>query len=584
MVLPEEPNPVLSGGQRETLEGLEGINVSVIRVDAVVQTEPGDPSSEQVVVVDTTHHQIQLVGDLKNLAPRQIAFFNVPAGDLTQLRMIIDEATISLRGETHSIKIPSGEQTGLKIEPIDGAPFEIVDQQRKSIRIVFNPFEQLIRNKGQGFMFKPVLEAENVTLEELSPILLDRIIVRFHDTTTQEQIDAFISQQFLEIMISYVKEKFYVLKLPVNLDLKNALINFSQNELIKYASPDILANPNAQPCEWKSSSENIPNLGDSIEDKFNLINAQESWNISTGSRHVVVAVIDGGFLQQNPDLLYNWYINQEELRGFLDFSTTQEMLIEWDVDNDGLITFIDFNHPNNFDKCGLTDGVMSSCDIDLDGVVDPQDLVSGNSYDDANDSGYCTKKSNEPFVNFENGFDEDGNGKCDDLVGWDISDSDNFPFLNAGVTAGTECLSAHAHSSSYVIGGRGGSVVNNQCKSDLLWGMSWAISILPVKVVDERTGSFSHGSGLAGIKYSIATKSHIINTSFGTTISNRNVDCPEDQNEVGILDNLVKYDEEIRKLEAELADLNLDNTIWVASSGNCGVDLWDDSITEWPAS
>ncbi len=33
--------------------------------------------------------------------------------------------------------------------------------------------------------------------------------------------------------------------------------------------------------------------------------------------------------------------------GDFDFSTTQEMLIEWDVDNDGLITFIDFNHPNN---------------------------------------------------------------------------------------------------------------------------------------------------------------------------------------------------------------------------------------------
>ncbi len=208
VVLPEDANPVLSGGMKETLEGLSGLNVTVTRIDVVHRTDPLDASTETVVVIDNEIREIPLIGNLSKQAPRQIAFLNVPEGYVTQVRLITSDAEITLREDTYPVDIPSGQQTGLKIEPIDGEPFKIVENDRTSIRVVLNPYEQLIRNKGQGFKLKPVLRAEHITLEELSPIIMDRVLVKFKDNATTEQINFVISEQYVETLEFDVTSKF----------------------------------------------------------------------------------------------------------------------------------------------------------------------------------------------------------------------------------------------------------------------------------------------------------------------------------------------------------------------------------------
>jgi hypothetical protein len=90
----------------------------------------------------------EFLEDLQNTASRQLAFLNVPAGYVMQLRVITTAVSIDLRGATYPVRIPSGTQTGLKIDPVDGVPFEVRPDERTGARIIFAPFDQLIRNGG----------------------------------------------------------------------------------------------------------------------------------------------------------------------------------------------------------------------------------------------------------------------------------------------------------------------------------------------------------------------------------------------------------------------------------------------------
>jgi len=64
----------------------------------------------------------------------------VPAGNYTQIRLIIDDAEVVLDGQTHPMTVPSGAQSGLKLlsnfEVIAGSTYELVidfDAQRSVV-------------------------------------------------------------------------------------------------------------------------------------------------------------------------------------------------------------------------------------------------------------------------------------------------------------------------------------------------------------------------------------------------------------------------------------------------------------------
>ena len=50
----------------------------------------------------------------------------VPAGQYSQIRLIIDDAEVVVDGQTHKITVPSGVKTGLKLGP----EFTVVSAQR----------------------------------------------------------------------------------------------------------------------------------------------------------------------------------------------------------------------------------------------------------------------------------------------------------------------------------------------------------------------------------------------------------------------------------------------------------------------
>lgn len=125
--------------------------------------------------------------------------------------------------------------------------------------------------------------------------------------------------------------------------------------------------------------------------------AGEAWAAgATGTANTIIGVVVTGIDCTHPDLYLNVWINQREIP--LAFRSALS-----DVDSDSLITFRDLNSAHNSSHVSDRNG---------NGRIDAGDLLND--------------------TRWENGIDEDGNGRRDDLIGWDFVNNDNDPFDDNG--------------------------------------------------------------------------------------------------------------------------------------------------------
>ena len=184
------------------------------------------------------------------------------------------------------------------------------------------------------------------------------------------------------------------------------------------------------------------------------IDAPEAWTVTTGSMKTVLAEIDDGIDYTHPDVYLNIWLNQGEIS-----STLQADLA--DTDADGLITFRDLNDPAN---------AGSVSDLNSTGYIDGGDLLL------------------DP--RWSNGADDEGNGKTDDLVGWDFLNNDNDPRPGAGDGHGTGIAQWM------------GAIPNNGIGKV---GVNWYISMMPVLVRTGDVHNVNFSIQAAGLDYAVAS-------------------------------------------------------------------------------
>ncbi len=146
-------------------------------------------------------------------------------------------------------------------------------------------------------------------------------------------------------------------------------------------------------------------------------------------------------------------------------------------------------------------------------------LDTGADWDHEDLSANIWSNDDEP----ENGADTDGNGKVDDVRGWDFVNDDNDP--DDDNSSGGSYHGTHV---SGIIGAEGDNAKG-------IVGVNWAVSIMPLKILDN-AGSGTVADEVEAINYAIANGAKIINASFsGSSYSVLEYDAIKSAGDAGIL-------------------------------------------------
>ncbi len=174
----------------------------------------------------------------------------------------------------------------------------------------FNSFEQFEKPKF-----------ENISKPKLPPIPIKKpekkeenkkILVKFKDNAPYREIKRILDDLGIKVDRYFKFIDVFALKLPEGFPVNEAVEFFKSLGFVEFAEPDIV---------FKLSSKKVPNdplfqkqwgLNNSSDTD---IDAPEGWSKETGSKDIVIAVIDTGVDYRHEDLKENIWKNERECNG-----------------------------------------------------------------------------------------------------------------------------------------------------------------------------------------------------------------------------------------------------------------------------
>ena len=317
---PDDPGTLRIAVDQIPIPGIEGVSISVERVDIIWTedlSEKGTP-----ITISSLPGTLKLVG-FQGLTPSIFGDFpGITPGYITQIRFIVNEASADINGKPVGVTIPSGEQTGLKTIVID-AVIEMIDQYITSVTLRLDPDKSLIeinKNKNE-LIFIPVIKAElgETTSIPIGQYVEQEILVKFKPEIMEEEVESLNVEIGATILSKDLDLNLYQLKLPSTITVEDANEFYSNSDATIHSFPNFIG--------FTAQFQLIPN-DPLFDDQYGLhntaqrggiadadINAPEAWDIQTGSKNIVVAVLDTGVNINHVDLSGNIWTNSGEIPG-----------------------------------------------------------------------------------------------------------------------------------------------------------------------------------------------------------------------------------------------------------------------------
>ena len=176
---------------------------------------------------------------------------------------------------------------------------------------------------GKGGIFS-ILKGRGFTVAANAPYKPGELLVRFAPGSNGRPKSHHERIQILNSLGGAVTKRNFkivpglsAVKLPPSMTVEQALQRFNRASGVLYAQPNyqlkaLSTFPNDPRFNELWGMHNTGQTG-GIEDAD--INAPQAWDLATGSREIIVAVIDTGVDYTHPDLAANMWVNQQELDG-----------------------------------------------------------------------------------------------------------------------------------------------------------------------------------------------------------------------------------------------------------------------------
>jgi subtilisin family serine protease/subtilisin-like proprotein convertase family protein len=312
-------------------------------------------------------------------------------------------------------------------------------------------------------------------LLDLSSLDQHHILVQFNTAALSSGTPAGLPGTTVGSVVGLVPG-LYEVALAAGVRVDQALAAYRADPRVRLAEPDSLYSASQVPNDPLFGQEwNLQNTGQDGGTPGADVHATKAWDVTQGSRKVVVAVIDTGIDYNHPDLYLNVWINQAEIP-----PSRRANLI--DVDGDGLITFNDLNDPRN-------QGPFKITDVNHDGRIDGADILAPMIKDaSGRDTG---------MGGWADGISEDGDtAHVDDLLGWNTNDENNNPMDAVG----------HGTHVAGIIGATGN---NGQGVA----GIAWNVQLMPVRFLNAQ-GFGSTAQIIEALDYAVAHGAKIANNSW----------------------------------------------------------------------